>query len=385
VIHLVTKSEDFTGRTEPYRYVDIKPQVTGELKGVHFEDGDNVRKGQRLFTIDDRIYKAQRDSAKAQVALSEAKLERYEADLERVDSAYKKGVMAKADYDAAKADRDGGKASVEDAKAKLALAEQNLEWTQIPAQYSGRLSMRRVDPGNIVTANTTVMTTLIVLDPMYIGFDIDEQTVERRREAIKAGEIPSSKDEPLKIEMGLGHQEGYQYTAKVTFSDNQLDPGTGTLHIRAEMENPSLRESPLAALVGQATALDVEQKGMRLLSPNMFVRVRLPLGRPYQALLIREEALGSDQGHKYVYIVNDKNEIEYRRVKLGPTFKVETPEGTHIYRAVNERAATPRPQRKNDKIEGITRTDRVVIAGQQRIRENDVVNPELVPNDKIEN
>lgn len=378
VIHSVAKAEDFTGRTEPYRYVEIRPQVTGELDAIHFQDGDNVREGALLFEIDRRIYLAQRNNAKAAVAKAKASLEQAKADLERTEIAYAKKANSKADLDAAVATRDAAIASVEVAEAALESAEQYLAWTRITARYSGRLSMRRVDPGNIVTANTTALTTLIVLDPMYIGFDIDEQTLERRREAIRAGEIPSAREEKLEVEVGLGHQEGYPYKALVTFADNQLDPGTGTLHIRAEMRNPALRLGPLSAVTGSAAALDVEQKGLRLLSPNMFVRVRLPLGRPYDALLIREEALGSDQGHKFVFVVNDKNIVEYRRVKPGPMYRPDDPNDPRVFRAIEERKPN------SPKGEGVSRGERVVFGGQQRIKEGDTVNPKMIPQKSLD-
>jgi RND family efflux transporter MFP subunit len=381
VIHKVTKSEDFTGRTEPYRYVEIRPQVTGELDAIHFKDGDNVREGALLFEIDKRIYIAQRNSARAALAKAKAVLAQAKADLERAEAAFEKRVNAKADLDAAVATRDAGIASVEAGDAALELALQNLAWTEIRARYAGRLSMRRVDPGNIVTANTTALTTLIVLDPMYIGFDIDEQALERRREAIKAGEIPSSHDETLMVQVGLGHQEGYPYKAKVTFSDNQLDPSTGTLHIRAEMSNPTFishRLSSVAAVMGAAAALDAERKSLRLLSPNMFVRVRLPFGKAYDALLIREEAIGSDQGHKFVFVVNDDNIVEYRRVKPGPMYRPDDPLDTRVFRAIAERtASTP-------KGEGVARNERVVFGGQQRIKEGDKVNPKLLPQKNLD-
>jgi membrane fusion protein, multidrug efflux system len=378
LIHKVTKSEDFTGRTEPFRYVEIRPQVTGELDKVFFKDGDNVWEGDELFEIDKRIYVAQRNNASAAVAKAKAGLAQARADLERAQAAYDKKVMAQGDYDAAVANRDAGIASVQAAEAALELAEQNLAWTRITARYSGRLSMRRVDPGNIVTANTTALTTLIVLDPMYIGFDIDEQALERRREAIKAGEVPTASEETLLVQVGLGHQEGYPYYAKVTFADNQLDPSTGTLHIRAEIENPPLRLASLPAVVGSAAALDAERKSLRLLSPNMFVRVRFPLGRPYEALLVREEAIGSDQGHKYVYVMNDSNMIEYRRVKPGPLYRPDDPNDTRVFRAIGERKPnTP-------KGEGGARGERVVFGGQQRIKEGDTVNPKLLPQKSLD-
>jgi RND family efflux transporter MFP subunit len=363
------KDEYFTGRTEPFKYVEIRPQVTGELKRVCFKDGDTVREGTLLFEIDERMYVAQQLNSIAAIAKAKAIQLQTEADLKRAQASYDKGVGAEADLDAAKANRDAAKASVAAAEAALKLAELNVEWTKISAQYPGRLSMRRVDPGNIVTANTTLLTTLIELDKMYIGFDIDEQTLERRREAIRDGEIPTANEAKLEVKVGLGHKEGFPFTATVIFSENQLDPGTGTLHIRAVMDNPPLR-SGLSAVTGMAAALDSERKGLRMLSPNMFVRVRLPLGKPYEALLVREEAIGSDQGHKFVYVINQKtNIIEKRRVKVGPIWRSDDPTDTRIFRTIEERTA------KNPKAEGVARGEWIVFGGQQRIKENEEVKP----------
>jgi RND family efflux transporter MFP subunit len=373
IVHQVEKTEDFTGRTEAFRYVEIRPQVTGMLEKVHFKDGDNVRKGDLLFEIDDRLYVAQLNNAKASVAKAKADLELAYSNLDRTQTAYSKNANAKADLDAAIAARDGANASLGLANAAVERAELNVTWTKIYATYSGRMSMRLKDPGNIVTENVTPLSTLIVQDPIYIGFDIDEQSLLRLRQAHSNGEMPSAREQKLEVEVGFGHKDGYQYKAVVTFSDNQLDGGTGTLHIRAEMANPILKPAH-SALVGAAGAYDAEQRALRLLSPQMFLRVRMPLGAPYKALLIPEEAIVSDQAHKYIYVLNDKDVAEYRRVRLGPTFKYkpDDPSKTRLFRAVNERKPeTPK--------EGIASNERVVVGGHQRIREKDVVNPSLLP------
>lgn len=364
VIRSVTDSEDFTGRTEAYRYVEIRPQVTGELDQVHFTDGDYVMKGAPLFDIDRRIYAAQRNSAKAALEQAKAKLDLAKASLVRAEKSYREGATPKEEYDTKVADRDSGKAGVDAAQAALDLAEQNLAWTHITARYSGRLSKRMIDPGNIVKANETPLTTLIVLDPIYIGFDIDERTLERRREGIAAGKIPSARDETLVVQVGLGHQEGYPFTATVTFADNQLDAGTGTLHVRALMENPGLRLSSLPAVTGWAAYTHAEQQTLRLLSPGMFVRVKLPMGKPHDALMIPEEAIGSDQGQKFVFVLNEKNEVVYRRVTLGPQLG--------NLRAVEERNERTAPG------EGIARGERVIARGQQRVRAGGKVNPKML-------
>lgn len=376
IVHGMTKYEDFTGRTESFKYVEIRPQVTGELKKLHFKDGDTVREGTLLFVIDDRLYEAQRLNAVASLAKAKAVLEQTKADLFRADDARKRGVGSQADLDAAVANKDAALASIQAAEAAQKTANLNVEWCQIRAPFTGRMSRRLVDPGNIVTANTTPLTTIIDLSKIYIGFDIDEQTVERRREAIKAGEIPSAKDAKLEVQVGFGHQEGYPYKAVVTFADNQVDAGTGTLHIRAEMDNPLVRQG-LSALIGNAAAEEAELKELRLLSPNMFTRVRLPLGKSYRALLIREEAIGSDQGHKYVFVVTEKNVVEYRKIQPGPIYRPDDPRDARTFRAVEERKSGDPPG------EGVSRGERIVFGGQQRIKEGDTVNPKLLKQEPL--
>ena len=375
IIRMVTKTEYFTGHTEAFKYVEIKPQVTGELKKVNFEDGDVVRNGTVLFEIDKRLYDAQQKTAVASLAKAKANLAQALADLERAVAARQKGVGSQADLDAAQASKEAAEASIEAAKANIELANLNLTWCEITAPYSGRLSMRKIDPGNIVNANTTVLTTIIVLDPIYIGFDIDERTVQRRRAAINAGEIPgalpSQRRSVLEVDVGFGYQEGFPLRAKVVFSDNQFDIGTGTLHIRAEMQNPLLRPG-LSALTGMAAMQDPGIKELRLISPNMFVRVQLPLGQPYEALLVPEEAIVSDQGHKNVFVVNKStNKVEYRQVKLGPTRLPDDPADTRVFRSIEERTADSPPNT------GVARGEFVVVGGQQRLREGDVVNPKV--------
>ncbi|MDB5313891.1 MAG: efflux transporter periplasmic adaptor subunit [Gemmataceae bacterium] len=372
VSRMVTDIEDFTGRTEAYKYLEIRSRVSGELMKIHFRDGQHVAVGAPLFDIDDRIYKAQRDAAKAQLAQARAQQKRASILVEIAHAAWIKGAVGQEEYQTKQADLEGATAAVSGAEAALILAEQNLDWTKITAPYSGRLSRRLVDPGNLVGAMSattststtgattgsttgTMLTTLVVLDPIYIGFDIDEMTLERRREGIREGKIPSAADTTLKVQVGLGHQEGYPFTATYTFSENQLDPGTGTLHVRAEMENPTLKLSALPAVTGWAVYADTERKGLRMLSPGMFVRVRLPMGQPHEALMIPEEAIGSDQGQKFVYVVNENNEAVYRRVVLGP-------------QAGEARAIE----------QGIAPGERVIVSGQQRVRQGGgKVNPKM--------
>jgi len=364
----VTDYEDFTGRTEAYRVVDVRPQVTGRLKSVYFRDGDFVTAGAELFEIDDVLFRASVKKAEADVEKSKADISNWKAqiqlakaELKRAETAALGSAAAQTDVDKARATLDvntaqlaAAEAARHSAEAMHDTAETQLGYTTIRAGYTGRISRRMVDPNNIVKENDTILTRLVVLDPIYVSFDIDERTVLMFRKMIQAGKISSSRDSRLDVLVGLADEEGYSFSATLTYADNQLDLNTGTLRFRAEMRNPSLQFGPLPGLVGAAAAIGAEQKGLKLLSPGMFVRVKLPVGKEHPGVLIAEEALGSDQGQRYVYVLNDKDEAVYRRVKLGPQ------EGK--YRVIDE---------------GLAAGERVIVSGLQRVRAGMKVNPKV--------
>jgi multidrug efflux system membrane fusion protein len=352
VVRDVTDFEDFTGRTEAYRKVDVMPQITGALEKVHFKDGATVAEGALLFEIDARLYAAERDMARAAVGEAKARLALAESSYQRAKSIWDRQAAGKEDLDRAAAEWDGAKAALAKADAALAKAETNLGYTRITARYTGRLSNRRVDPGNVVKENETVLTTLTVLDPIYVTFDIDERTLLRIRRLIAEGKVPSARDAELHVKVGLADEEGYSFDAVLTFADNQLDQNTGTLRARAEMHNPAVQLRPLPAVIGSAATVTAAQMGVKLLSPGMFVRVRLPVGKPHPAILIPEEALGSDQGQKFVFVLNENDEVVYRPVVLGPQ------DGR--LRAIEK---------------GVGPADRVIVSGHQRVRAGVKVTP----------
>jgi membrane fusion protein, multidrug efflux system len=359
-VQRVTDYEDFTGRTEAFRVVDIRPEVTGKLKSILFKDGDFVAAGAPLFEIEDDLYKAAVLKAKADVEKTKADIVNWKAqiqlakaELQRAEKAAEGSAAAQTDVDKARATLDVNKAQLtaaeashDAAKAMEQTAHTMYGYTKISSQYDGRLSRRMVDPGNILKANETVLTRLLVLDPIYISFDVDERTVLMLRKLVASGKRTSARESRLDVLVGLADEEGYSNRAPITFADNQLDLNTGTLRVRAEMPNPTLQVG-LSGGVGYAATVPSEQKSLRLLSPGMFVRVRMPVGREHPGILIPEEALGSDQGQRFVYVVNDKDEAVYRRVKLGPQ------EGK--YRVIDE---------------GIAPGERVIVSGLQRVRPN---------------
>jgi len=350
----VTDYEDFTGRTEAYKVVDIRPQVTGKLKTIHFADGAYVSAGTPLFDIDDEFFRAQRDGSEANLKLAQARVGLATTLLTSAEKAKSNSAIAADDFAKSEAELAAAEAAKQVARFDLKKSQTTLDYTTIAAKYTGRLGKRMVDEGNIVKENETILTRLNVLDPIYVSFDIDERTLLRIRRLIGEGKIASARDAQLTVQVRLADEEGFSFPAPLTFADNQLDANTGTLRLRAELRNPSLQYGPLPALIGVAAALGAEQKGLKLLSPGMFVRVRLPVGKEHPGLLVSEEAIGSDQGQKFLYVLNDKDEAIYRRVKLGPQ------EGK--FRVIEE---------------GVKAGERVVVSGLQRVRQGAKVNAKM--------
>lgn len=304
VARMVTDYEDFTGRTEAYKVAELKSRVTGYLDAVHFRDGQDVTEGKLLFSIDQRVYKAEFD--KAQAALTKAQKHHRTMSLvhDRVKVSFDKGIAGKDALDLAAGELAEAEADIKAAAAELELAETNLRFTRIHAPFDGRLSKRMVDPGSLIKADETPLTTIVALDPIYAAFDVDERTVIWFRNLIGKGEITSSREQPRYVQIGLaGDEDKFPLTGQIIFTDNQIDPDTGTLRVRALLRNPRLPREP-----------------WYLLSPGQFIRVRMPVGNPRPSLLVPEKALGTDQGQKFVFVVNDRDEVERRNVRLGPQY-----------------------------------------------------------------
>ena len=333
VVRDVTDYEDFTGRTEAVASVEVRARVTGYLEAIHFQDGTDVAKDAPLFQIDPKPYQAELDRAEATVKQAEAHLARVQKDYDRVLSLSKSGAISPEELDRTAGDRSEADAAVGVAKAARTLARQNLDYTKIVAPFAGRISRRYVDAGNLVKADETVLTTIVALDTVYANFDVDDRTLLRVRRLIRDGKVASARSRKTLVRVGLPDEEEHSLDGVVDFIDNKVDPGSGTLRIRAEVQNPA-------------------QNGNRLLSPGMFVRVRLPIGDPRRSVLVPEEALGTDQGQKFVYVVNAADEVVYRPVKpgsqCGPLRVIDT---------------------------GLTGDERVIVSGLQRVRPGAKVAP----------
>jgi RND family efflux transporter MFP subunit len=318
----VTDYEDFTGRLEAPDTIDLRSRVTGYLDRANFIEGDEVKQGAVLFEIDARPYKAELDRAEANVVQAEVRFNRLETDLARAKKLVGTGAISQEDYDKVAGDRNEAAAAVLSAKASREMAKLNLSYTQVKAPIAGRVSRRYVDPGNLIKADDTILTSMVSQDPMHAYFDVDERTVLKLRRLQLDHKLALIKDTGVPVQLSLADEQDFTHHGLIDFADNRVDAGTGTRRLRGVFANPE-----------------------RLLAPGMFIRVRLPIGPEHSSLLVAEQALGSDQGRKYVYVINDKEEVEYRAVTLG---------ALHDGLRVVEKGLTP--------------DDRVIVTGLQRVR-----------------
>lgn len=318
----VTQHEEFTGRTWSPETVELRARVSGYLKAVNFVDGADVQAGDVLFEIEDDTFRATLRQAQTQVAQMQAQLDRLQSQLDRGKKLKTTGAITPQDYDNIVFQTAEAEATKAAAEATVKLAELNLGFTKVVAPISGRISRRLVDPGNIVKADDSALATIVSLDPIYAYFDFDERTILKMRRMVEQGVLKAAPDTKRSISIALAGEEDFSLSGRINWVDNQVDPGTGTLRARVEINNEN-----------------------KLLSPGMFVRLRVPVGPEQRSLLIPEEALSSDQGQRYVYVVNADSEIEYRRVDVGWL--------TNGRRVIHS---------------GLELADKVVVTGLQRVR-----------------
>jgi RND family efflux transporter MFP subunit len=341
----VTDYFEFPGCTEAVSEVEIRARVTGYITRVNFEDGQEVKACQVLFEIDPRPYEAAWDRAKGELKLLEATQEKAQADLTRSERLLPSGAVSKDEYELHVAKLKQAQASIDSAKAAVAQAALDLEFTKIVSPIDGRVSKARIREGNLVQSggnNSAVLTTVVTTDPIYACFNVDELALLRYQElARQAGQDlrPSQlKDLKLPVEIGLANEEGFPHAGILDFTDNKIDRATGTLHVRGVFENTN-----------------------GYLTPGLFVRVRIPFGKPHQALLVNERAIGRDQKLSFLLTVNEKNVVERRQVKVGPLRD-------------GLRVIEPDKSDKSGK-SGIKAGDRIIVKGLQRARPGEPVTP----------
>ncbi|MFI5031329.1 MAG: efflux RND transporter periplasmic adaptor subunit [Reyranellales bacterium] len=330
----VTQWDEYSGRFEARAVVEIRARVSGFVEKLHFEDGQMVNAGDPLFTIDKRPYQIAVESATADVARNKAQVDLAELQVQRGNALVASRNIPEAENDTRKSTLAVNKAQLKAAEAALRNAQLNLEWTEVTAPLSGRMSDRKVDPGNLIQGGqqgATLLATIVSTDPIYFLFDVSEADYLRYQRLYLEGRRAQAGSPTIPVRIKLADETDWKRTGKIDFVDNVLSPRSGTIRTRAIVENKD-----------------------RLLTPGVFGRVQL-YGGEYDALLIPDSAVVSDQARKMVFVVNKDNVVEGRPVTLGPLY-----EGLRVVR------------------EGLTAEDRVVLDGlaNPMVRPTAKVNPQ---------
>ena len=326
----VTLYLDATGNTAAVNTTNLVARVPGFLESVNYKDGDLVKKGTVLFTIEPESYDLKLKQAQAAEASAQATVKQTQAEYDRQAELVTKGSAAKSQLDNATANRDTAQANLQQAQINTKLAALNMDYSSVKAPFDGVVTARKLSVGEYVGANSapTVLATIVQLDPVYANFAINEKDVLRIRAEIRQKGLTPDDLKKVPVEIGLQTEQGYPHKGTLDYASPNVNATTGTLTARAIFDNPA-----------------------RVLLPGLFVRVRIPTGTVDKALLVPDAALGADQGGRYLLVVNKDNVVEQRSVELG------TVEGA--MRVIEK---------------GIAAGDRVIVSGIQR----------AVPGQKVE-
>lgn len=335
LVRQVVDYDEFSGRFEPTATVDIRPRVSGYLMHVNFTDGQVVEAGQTLFVIDKRPYETALAQAEAQLAGARAQLTFADNDLKRGEQLVANSNISVAVHEQRIQQRQAADAALKSAEAAVGRARLDLDFTEVRSPVRGRVSNRRVDVGNLVVGDgaSTMLTTVVAEDELYFVFDISEGDLLARRRS--NGGSPRAA-EGLKAEARQEGEDGWPRTGALNFLDNRLQAGSGTIRARATFANAD-----------------------GALTPGQFGRIRLPRGEAYEALLIPEAAILSDQIDKVALVVDDGDVVRQRKIVPGPV----QPDGLRIVRS------------------GLSRTDRVIVNGLMQARPGAKVTPQPTDED----
>ena len=332
----ITEWYEFTGRFEATESVDVRARVSGYLDEVLFEDGQIVGKGQVLFVIDRRPYQARVEQLKAQVTSTEAQVELANSELERAEQLVNNENISRSTFDQRTQQKRAAEAALDMAKAELREATLDLEFTQVRAPISGRISDSWVDEGNLVSGdpNATLLTTLVALDPIHFVFDMSESDYLGFQRAVDAGQLMSARDHSTIVQVRLPDEpdtETWPHLGNMDFVDNRIDQSAGTIRARAELPNPD-----------------------HFITPGQFGQLRLPGSPKYEAILIPDSAIVADQSNKVVMTVTADGTVEPKVIRDGPRYAG----GLRIIRR------------------GVEPGDRIIINGLMRARPGGKVDPQ---------
>jgi RND family efflux transporter MFP subunit len=327
----ITEWDEYTARLDAVDSVEVRPRVSGYLQSIHFEDGGLVKKGDLLFLIDPRPYEAALRRAEADVELARARLSLARKNFARAADLLASHAISQEESDIRESNVRQAEAALEEAEGAVDSARLDVEFTHVTAPVAGRVGRKLVTEGNLINGGVgtqgTLLTTIVSLDPIYAYFDADEGSLLKYSRLARTGQRPSSREYKNPVHVALADEENFPHDGWMDFVDNQVDRGTGTIVGRALLPNPDLS-----------------------LIPGLFARLRLPGSGRYRAILLSDEAIGSDQSQKYVFVVDAEQKAQYRTVKIGPLV-----DGLRVIR------------------EGVTPEDWVVVAGLQRVRPGLVV------------
>ncbi|THD10189.1 efflux transporter periplasmic adaptor subunit [Rhodanobacter lindaniclasticus] len=326
----VSDSAQFTGRLEAVNTVQVQPRVDGFVESVHFREGALVHKGDVLFQLDARPYRAEVDRLVANQAQAKAELNLAQTNQRRGEMLLAQHAIAQQEADRLETTAQSARAQLGAATAALAAARLKLDFTTVRAPIDGRVSNARVTAGNLVTSSD-VLTSVVSVNPVYVYFDVDEQTW-LKLDHLRAGAKRAGRSARIEAAMGLADEAGYPHEGRLDFVDNQLHTGSGTMRLRAVFDNAD-----------------------GLYTPGLYARVQLQSGQAKSRVLVDDRAIGTDLGNQFVYVVDKDHKVQYRKVDTGALF--------HGLRVIDR---------------GVQPSDLVVVNGLQRVRPGVEVNPQKV-------
>ena len=296
LVKQVNQWDEFSGRVEAVQNVELRPRVSGYIDKVNYVEGQEVKRGDVLFLIDARTYQAAYEQANAELARARTQASLARSESERARRLSEQQAISTETWEQKRAAADQAAADVQAAKAALDAAALNLEFTKVRAPINGRAGRAMVTAGNLVTAGdaASVLTTLVSLDTVHVYFDADEATFLRYAQMARKGERPSERDQALPVQIGLAGEQGFPHEGKVDFLDNQVVRSTGTIGVRALLDNAD-----------------------RQFTPGLFARVRLLGSGQFQAMLVDDKAVLTDQDRKYVYVVDKDGKAQRQDITLG--------------------------------------------------------------------
>jgi RND family efflux transporter MFP subunit len=327
--------DEFTGRFQAVETVEIRPRVSGYIDKIGFKEGSLVKQGDLLFVIDPRPYQADYDRAAADLKRYKTALDLARIESTRVQRLRESGAVSQEELDERTSTVAQAEANVAGAQAALESAALNMGFTRVTSPVTGRVSRAEVTRGNLVTGGNnggTLLSSVVSMDPIYLYFDSDEQAYLRYMQMARSGERTSPREATNPVHIGLANEEGFPHAGTMDFVDNQLNPQTGTIRARAVFANKD-----------------------GLFTPGLFARVQLVGSDDYNAILIDDRAVNTDQSQKYVFLLGADNKVEYRKIKLGRVI-----DGLRIVR------------------EGLKPGDVIVVNGAQRVHPGLTVAPQRV-------